>query len=212
MAAKQEVTEIRVNLKRPDRRSIYLNGDYAFSISEGIFFERGITVGDHLTDEQIDFLLAADKDEKIKEAALRLLSYRPRSIWELTDRLRRKGWGEREVAPVIRDLEEKGYLDDREFANMLARDRIQRKFLGPRALKHELMKAGVPGDLIDEVLDDTYRQTPPESLIRSLLSKRGIDPGKPVAAKEKTRIVNLLKRRGFSWSDMEPVVSRLKTD
>ncbi|MFQ6674996.1 MAG: regulatory protein RecX [Fidelibacterota bacterium] len=211
MAGRNEVTEIRVNVKRPDRRSIYINGEYAFSISEGIFFEHRINVGDRLSDEQVKALIAADEREKIREAALRLLSYRPRSIWELTDRLRRKGWGEEEVASVVRELEGKGYLNDREFAAILARDRVRRKFLGPRALKHELVKARVPGDIIQDVLDDTYRDNPPESLIRALLKKRGVDPGKPIDAREKGRIVNLLKRKGFTWSDMEPVISRLKT-
>lgn len=212
MVRKNEITEIKVNVKRPDRRSIFIDGEFAFSISEGIFYDHGIKVGDMLTDDQIETLFSLDEREKIKGAALNLLSYRARSVRELRDRLCQKGWKEEKVESIILELKEKGFLDDREFANMLARDRTKLKFLGPRALKHELIKAGINHDLIEEVIEETYQKTTPESLMKALLKKKGIDFSKPIDGKEKTRLVNLFKRKGYSWDQIEPVISRLKTD
>ena len=53
MAKKNEVTDIRVNVNRPDRRSIFINGEFAFSVSEGVFMKKAIHVGDCLSDEDI---------------------------------------------------------------------------------------------------------------------------------------------------------------
>lgn len=209
MAKKNEVSDIKVNVKRPNRRSVYINGEYAFSISEGIFLEQGITVGDTLTYEQIQTLISADEREKIRNAALNLLSYRQRSVHEIRGRLRRKGWADEEVDSVIGELEEKGYLNDGEFARAWARERVQRKSLGPLGLRQELIKAGVDRELIEEVIDETYRENSTRSLIETLLKKRKIDAEKPISAKEKSRLVNLLKRKGYNWSDIEPVISKL---
>lgn len=212
MAKKNEVTDIKVNVKRTDRRSVYINGEYAFSISEGIFYDHGIQVGDYLTDEDIEILVALDEKEKVKSAALNLLSYRQRSVRELRNRLLRKGWSEDVIGAVLRELEEKGFLNDREFAHMLARDRARRKLLGPRAVKVELIKAGIESDIIEDVLTTTYARTPPDTLIQKLLHKRGIDLQQSLDRKTKSRIISLLKRKGYTWDEIEPVVSRLKTD
>lgn len=212
MTGKNEVTDVKVNVKRPDRRSIYIDGEYAFSISEGIFYDHGIKVGDILTGEKIARLLSADKRQKIKDTAFNLLSYRPRSVGQLKDRLRQKGWETEDIEPVLQELEEKGFVNDREFAKMLARDRTNRKFQGPRAVRNELKRAAVSEDLIEEVMETTYRETSPVVLIGRLLEKRGVDSEAPVSRKEKQRLINLLKRKGYGWDDMEPVISRLKTD
>ncbi len=212
MARKNEVTHIKVNVKRPDRRSIYLDGEFAFSIAEGIFYDHGIEIGDRLTDGEINMLVSQDEQGKVKGAALNLLSYRQRSTRELQRKLLKKGWSMEMIEPVLRELEEKGFLNDREFAEMLARDRTGRKQLGPRALKDELMKAGVDRDMIEEILEDTYRQHPPSVLIERLLKNKGIEPGERLERKERARLINLLRRKGYTWEDMEPVISRLKSD
>ncbi|MFQ6615562.1 MAG: regulatory protein RecX [Fidelibacterota bacterium] len=211
MVTENEVTDIRVNVKRTDRRSVYINGEYAFSVSEGIFVEHGIAVGDRLTDEEIRNLVALDRHQRIKDAALTFLSYRPRSVQEMRRRLGEKGWSNQEIEPVIEELEKKDLLNDEEFAVLFARDRVQRKFLGPAALRYELKRMGIDQDLAERVIEDTYRTTPPEALIQSLLEARRIDLSRPVDRKERTRLINLLKRKGFSWAHMEPLISRLKT-
>jgi len=212
MDRKNEVTDVKVNVKRPDRRSIYINGEFAFSISEGIFYDFGINIGSSLTEEEIKTLTQKDEREKVKTASLNLLSYRPRSVLELKNRLKKKGWKTEIIESVILELEEKGFLDDREFAAMIARDRTQRKYLGPFAIRDELKKAGIGRGIIETVVEDTYRNTPPQQIIKNLLKKKGIDLNKPMETKDKTRLVNLLRRKGYSWDHMATIISRLKTD
>lgn len=211
MARKNEVTDIRINVKRPDRRSVYIDGVYAFSIAEGIFFEEAIAVGDLLSENKIRRLVELDRYETIKQAALTLLSYRPRSLQEMRRRLQEKGWSKSEIEPVIDELVKKDFLNDEEFAALFSRDRVQRKFLGPAALRYELRRMGIAPELTEDVIEKTYKNNPPEALIQSLLESKRIDFSKPMIGKERERLVNLLKRKGFSWDDIEPVVSRLKT-
>ena len=146
---------------------------------------------------------------KAKQAAVNLLSYRPRSIKEVSSRLVHKGWNQDLADRVTGELVDKGYLNDEEFADIFARDRAKNKCLGPIALKSELIKTGVAQKIIEQTIEAVYSQYPADELIQRLMKKRGIDLDVPLVMKEKQRFINLLKRKGFTWDQMESVVRNL---
>lgn len=205
-----EITAIKVNLKRPDRRSVYIDGEFAFSVSEGIFFQNELRKGLVLSQRQISELTEKDEFEKAKLSAVNLLSYRQRSVKEITDRLIQKGWERELVELVTGELVEKGYLDDESFALTFSRDKVKNRCLGPIALRSELRRAGVALKIIEVTVSTVYEEFPPDELLQRLLKKRGIDSEKPVSGKEKQRLVNQLRRKGFTWDQMEPCVRNLK--
>ena len=204
-----QITAIKVNKKRPNRRSIFIDGQFAFTVSEGIFFQHNLEEGGELSDKQIKELTTADEFDKAKQAAVNLLSYRPRSIKEVSNRLVHKGWNKDLADRVTGELVDKGYLNDEEFAAIFARDRAKNKCLGPVALKSELIKTGVAQKIIEQTIEAVYSKYPADELIQRLMKKRGIDLDVPLVKKEKQRFINLLKRKGFTWDQMESVVRNL---
>jgi len=204
-----QITAIKVNKKRPTRRSIFIDGQFAFSVSEGIFFQHNLEEGGELSDKKIKELTTADEFDKAKQAAVNLLSYRPRSIKEVSKRLVHKGWNQDLADRVTGELVDKGYLNDEEFAAIFARDKTKNKCLGPVALKSELIKTGVAEKIIEQTIEAVYSKYPADELIQRLMKKRGIDLDVPLVKKEKLRFINLLKRKGFTWDQMESVVRNL---
>lgn len=204
-----QITAIKVNKKRPNRRSIFIDGQFAFTVSEGIFFQHNLEEGGEFSDKQIKELTTADEFDKAKQAAVNLLSYRPRSIKEVSNRLVHKGWNKDLADRVTGELVDKGYLNDEEFAAIFARDRAKNKCLGPVALKSELIKTGVAQKIIEQTIEAVYSKYPADELIQRLMKKRGIDLDVPLVKKEKQRFINLLKRKGFTWDQMESVVRNL---
>ena len=140
---------------------------------------------------------------------MNLLSFRPRSIKEVSNRLIHKGWNKDLADRVTGELVDKGYLNDEEFAAIFARDRAKNKCLGPVALKSELIKTGVAQKIIEQTIEAVYSKYPADELIQRLMKKRGIDLDVPLVKKEKQRFINLLKRKGFTWDQMESVVRNL---
>ena len=205
-----QITAIKVNKKRPNRRSIFIDGQFAFTVSEGIFFQHNLEEGGELSDKQIKELTTADEFDKAKQAAVNLLSFRPRSIKEVSNRLIHKGWNKDLADRVTGELVDKGYLNDEEFAAIFARDRAKNKCLGPVALKSELIKTGVAQKIIEQTIEAVYSKYPADELIQRLMKKRGIDLDVPMVMKEKQRFINLLKRKGFTWDQMESVVRNLR--
>ena len=192
-----QITAIKVNKKRPNRRSIFIDGQFAFTVSEGIFFQ----AEDGIRDTSVT---------GVQTCALPiLLSYRPRSIKEVSNRLVQKGWNQDLADRVTGELVDKGYLNDEEFAAIFARDRAKNKCLGPVALKSELIKTGVAQKIIEKTIEAVYSKYPADELIQRLMKKRGIDLDVPLVKKEKQRFINLLKRKGFTWDQMESVVRNL---
>ena len=204
-----QITAIKVNKKRPNKRSIFIDGQFAFTVSEGIFFQHNLEEGGELSDKQIKELTTADEFDKAKQAAVNLLSYRPRSIKEVSNRLVHKGWNKDLADRVTGELVDKGYLNDEEFAAIFARDKAKNKCLGPVALKSELIKTGVAQKIIEQTIEAVYSKYPADELIQRLMKKRGIDLDVPLVKKEKQRFINLLKRKGFTWDQMESVVKNL---
>ena len=204
-----QITAIKVNKKRPNRRSIFIDGQFAFTVSEGIFFQHNLEEGGELSDKQIKELTTADEFDKAKQAAVNLLSFRPRSIKEVSNRLIHKGWNKDLADRVTGELVDKGYLNDEEFAAIFARDKAENKCLGPVALKSELIKTGVAQKIIEQTIEAVYSKYPADELIQRLMKKRGIDLDVPLVKKEKQRFINLLKRKGFTWDQMESVVRNL---
>ena len=205
-----QITAIKVNKKRPDTRSIFIDDQFAFAVSEDNFFQHNLEEGGELSDKKIKELTTADEFDKAKQVALNLLSYRPRSIKEVSSRLVHKGWNQDLADRVTGELVDKGYLNDEEFADIFARDRAKNKCLGPIALKSELIKTGVAQKIIEQTIEAVYSQYPANELIQRLMKKRRIDLDVPMVMKEKKRFINLLKRKGFTWEQMESVVRNLR--
>ena len=90
--------------------------------------------------------------------AFRLLGYRDRSEKEMYEKLIRKGFSEKVALEAVGYLNDKGFIDDRRFAEILRKDAVERKHLGKRGTRHYLISKGIADDIADDVLgeDDDY--------------------------------------------------------
>lgn len=144
-----------------------------------------------------------------KADALRLLRFRPRSVKEMAQRLKQRGHRGFIIAQVIKELEEKKFLDDKTFARLWVGDRITLKPSGRNLLVKELKSKGVSEKIIDEVLDefkDTYNE---HELAKALALKRierlkGIEEDKAVK-----RLFDFLSRRGFSYNTIWRIIKEI---
>ncbi|MBM4463667.1 MAG: regulatory protein RecX [Chloroflexi bacterium] len=91
-------------------------------------------------------------DQSCLDVALRYLSYRPRSEWEVRRHLEKKGFGPEPVQAVLRSLREQKLVDDVAFAEFW---KTNRESFSPRSramLRSELRRKGITQDIIAEVV------------------------------------------------------------
>jgi len=153
----------------------------------------------------------ADQKWSARQAALNLLSYRPRTEQELRTRLRKKDHPPAIVEWCIDLLRTEGFLDDRSFSEAFARSRIRLKPRGKRRLLQELRKKGVARDVADAAIDSAFEETETDEteltreaaqrwLDRQPASVRtdlGAEFGAQEREKARRRLMGYLKRRGF---------------
>ena len=125
------------------------------------------------------------------EIALSFLKFRPRSVFEIEQKLKSKKIPDSEIKKVITALKRNKLLDDKEFAKMWVRDRNLLRPSGAYVLKMELRNLGIAAEIIDEALKDQDE----ESLARKTIEGKGRYRGADFAKK-----AAFLARRGFSPS------------
>jgi regulatory protein len=123
--------------------------------------------------------------EKTMQRALRLLSYKARTIEEMRRRLLEKEWAEPEVVEqVMTRLAELNYLNDEDYANNFANSRLALKPLGPTRLRIDLQRKQLPAATVESAMARAYDERPEEE---------------PVDRDARNRLTAYLMRRGFSY-------------
>jgi len=86
--------------------------------------------------------------------ALKLLTVRKRSVFEITKRLRQKEIAEDIVSQIIKELFEYKYLNDEEFTEAYINDRINFNPRGSFLIKKELKEKGIAENIISEKMKE----------------------------------------------------------
>ncbi len=198
------ITAIEEQKRRRERVSIFLDGRFAFSVGRGVVEEHGLHPGQVLSDSRVEELAAADLVGKCLNAALRLLSYRPRSEAEIRTRLSRR-FDMETIEGVILRLREGQMIDDVAFATFWREVRDSFSPRGKMLLKAELRNKGIDRELIDEVLDGIDDE---ESAYRAA-QKRVHTLAKEDYETFKRKLGAFLRRRGFSYEVVNHTTERL---
>jgi len=143
------------------------------------------------------------------DVALRYLAARPRSEREVRRRLLRGGaFSSDVIEATLARLREDGFLDDRAFASYWLEQRRAFRPRGARLLRAELRQHGISSAVAAETTaafgtaeDDAYRAAHKRA---EQLAAAGADE-----RTFRTRVSQLLARRGFDWDTIAPVVERL---
>ena len=203
---KLKIVSISSQKRRKDRYTVNFDTGDVFGLSEDVFISSQLRVGQEITRTKLDAIELQEEIVRIRHSALHLLSYRMRSKAELSQRLLQKKFGVNQVASVIDELEKKGYLKDREFAAVFVRDRVKNKKLGPVAVRNEIVRHQIAPEILEETMDDIYQEFPQEVLISSIIEKRS-NKIKDKTVKERKRLIDHLKRKGYLWSAIQPIMA-----
>ena len=162
----------------------------------------GLREGDVLDSKARERLDLEKYRRTAHEAALRLLSYRPRSERELGQRLRLRGLPAEVVKDEVERLRGAGLLDDEAFAHSWVEGRQASAPRGQRLLRYELLGRGVRGELADEAISAVDDRT------AALALARGRAPRLADLNFEQfsRRLAGFLQRRGFAYNDVAEAV------
>jgi regulatory protein len=139
------------------------------------------------------------------KAAVRFLRYRPRSEFEVRERLRHRGFDNQIIELTIATLKEKKLIDDQAFARFWVENRDSFSPRSQYMLKLELRQKGLASDIIEQIVaqtDDTegaYQAARRKSHSLSHLDYDNFY----------RRLCQYLQRRGFGYGIIPKVVTQV---
>lgn len=207
---KRKIIEIKPQVRNPQRKTLIFDDGSVFGISEDVFISHKFEVGSEISEDLFTETVNDELKVKIYNSALRLLGYRMRSCAEMKQRLMEKKYPINIISDVIDKLLNIKYLNDAEFAEAFAHDKVRSKKIGQIKLRMEFIPHKIESEILENVIKKVYEQYPISDLIKQLLDKKKIQSGIKLELKTKKRIQDLLKRKGFNWNEISTVFTELE--
>jgi len=199
------ISAIEVQKKHPNRVNVYADGRFVLGLSKQVAAQ--LTEGQELSEKRIAALLSEDAYQKAWDDALRFLSFRPRSCWEVKQRLSKKSTDPTIIEQVTQRLKDLDLLDDLSFAKHWIENRDAFRPRSQRLLQNELRQKGIAEHIIAEALET--RSSDDLKAARALATTRahryrGLDRDAFFR-----KLGGYLGRRGFSWDIVRTVMDDL---
>ena len=227
-----KIEKLEPSKHKQGRWLVWLEDASIVRVSEGDVVSLGLYAGKELSDAEGEALAAAGDKSRLMEKAVGMLSVRPMSRKELLDKLcapsrPKKGkypYDKLDDAPdpevlqarrealrgqaeaVADRLTDLGLLNDEEYACTVVRHYAAKGY-GPRKLRDELYRRGVPR----EYWEDALGEREPDDRQIDKLARQKLRDGEPTRENLK-RVSDYLARRGYGWEEISAALERLREE
>jgi regulatory protein len=199
----KKITALVVQKKNPNRVNIHLDGEFAFGLARIV--AAWLRVGQELSEEKIEQLQAEDARERAFQQAMLFLSYRARSESEIRKNLRKHEIPEAVIEQTIERLRQDGLANDSQFASAWVENRSTFRPRSRRMMAMELKQKG----LDDEAIQSAVEQVDDDAAAFEAAQKKAPRFKSLEWNDFRKKLSEFLARRGFSYSVISPVVTRI---
>lgn len=205
----RHVTDIIRDPRVPDYLVIEVDGARFASLPEEALGALELEAGQRLDEARHRELSHLADIEAVQHVAMRLLTARPRTVAEMRRTLRMRGHGPPAVDVVVERLEERGLLNDAEFARHFASVRSG-KGHGPGRLITDLLAKGVEKRVAEQAVRETLEAEGVDPLVqaRLLAERRMLQLAHVPADAQRRRLTAYLGRRGYRGYEVNEIVNQ----
>ena len=191
------ITRITLQAKVKDRYSVFVDGVYAFSLSEQALLESGLAPKQELTEAAVTAWKSRSADDKLWQRTLRYVAMRQRSRWEVKTYLERKGASPALIEQILNKLSINHFIDDMVFAHSMVADQQLLRPASKRKLQHKLRAKHVPEEAIRQVFADEPADD--RAALASIIAKKR----RLLRFQHDTqKLIAYLARQGFQYDDI----------
>lgn len=194
-----QISDIKPQVKRHGRYSIYVGGKYRFSLARDQLAKLGLKVGQELSEDDIIKLKDHAGFGKLRDLTYKWLSLRLRSEYEIDQYLKRKTGDEDLIKRLKTELKLYNYIDDTKFSQAWIGSRRAIKPIARYRLKQELRQKRVPLEIIDQSLEGAGLDD--VAAAREIIARRGARYG------DQRKLMAYLSRQGFSYDTIKRALS-----
>jgi regulatory protein len=199
----KKITALQVQKKNPSRVNVHLDGEFAFGLARIV--AAWLRLGQELSEEKIEQLVAEDARERAFQQAMLFLSYRARSESEIRKNLRKHEIPEPVIEQTLERLRQDGLANDDQFAQAWVENRTTFRPRSRRMMAMELKQKG----LADEAIQSAVQNVDDEASAYEAARKRAARFKGLEWNDFRKKLSEFLARRGYSYSVIAPVVTRI---
>ena len=120
-------------------------------LNYNVFIDSMLRRNDKVDQKRIDELKKRNELYKIKHSVLNLLGRRAHSKRELYQKIIKKGFDKDLCLYVLDELNESNYINDRDFAEKYADEKIKKGKSGINKIRTELIRKGIDKEIIHDI-------------------------------------------------------------
>ncbi len=199
--------------KKNNYVTVSFDNDEKIRLHYEVAVQCGLRKNDEISDQRLNEIKKEEELFSLKNSALRIISRRPHSSFELKVKLQKKGFNKNDIQPIINDFLEKEYLNDRDFAFRFAEEALRKK-KGLMKIKGDLISKGIRREIIDEVianLEDNESLTINAKVLAekklSSLKRKDVE-----YIKLKQKLYAYLNSKGYNSQIIREVIEELLTE
>lgn len=201
------ITKIEQQLKQTDRYNIYIDGEFFMGVYEDTLLRFQMRKGDEISAEKLKEIKELDEYNYGKNIAYKYLSYKPRSIKEVKNKLTYKKISKPAAEKIIEHLKKYDFVNDEDYAKMYVKEKINRKAMGESMLKFKMIDKGIDKEIISKVVAENYSEEKQieagKKLLQKYLKKKSAIEDK---LELKKKCYQYLFSRGYSYSIISQIL------
>lgn len=195
-----KITAIKAKVKREGRYSVFVEGEYVFSLSAEALLDSRFVVGQELTKAELADAKKQSQEDKAYNLSLAYVARRMRSEGELRDYFRRKDYAPELADQLLARLRRLGFVDDVEFARRWVENRRLLKATSAKKLRLELRQKHISDEIVRQALEED--ETDERQVLRDLIAKKR----KTARYQDDQKLIAFLARQGFNYDDIKSVL------
>lgn len=207
-----KITKIATQKRDKHRFSVFLDGEYAFSVHEDVLVKHRIFVDQQVDLHKLKQIMQDEEKHALQRSGLHFLSYRPRTTWEVKQYWQRKGYATELMDDVLNEWITKGYVDDEAFAQQWVQERLLNKRKGRHLLREELKQKGIADEQIHRAIEQMDDQVEYDACLHIAQKKMATLSSESDAWQKKHKLFRYLQGRGFPLGIIEYAYQTLMED
>ena len=203
------ISKIVIQKKNKSRFSIYDKEQFIIGVSDHTITHHRLKIGVQIDSNLYHKLVESEKKWEVREYLLRLLTRRDHASQELKLKALKKGYEASYINDSIKNLEQKGYIDNSKFARKFAHDKFEFNRWGPEKIKMELLKKEIDMNSISFALKSISKKDKIGDALSQLVLKRKARILREPPEKRKKKLFDFLIRKGYDYSDVSNEIDYL---
>jgi len=199
MQNQKKITSI-VQRKNSSKCKIFFNDESSIECSLDLIIKYNLGKNSIINDKLENAILKEQNIFDIKQTALNYASYKPRTNFQVKNKLKEKGFNSSEIQIAIDFLTEFNLLNDEKYAKIFIKDYLLKKPCGKNKLKQELYKRGISKNLIEDSVNKYFPDNKTMDLAKKASEKKLRTISYKPIDKQKKSLISFLQRQGFNWN------------